>query len=75
MDERKQKAVLDLVRSARKQADAIIVVGICPGGFFYDCDDRVTLPDLQGLLEANVRDICASVSHARARKAKQESVR
>lgn len=72
MDSPREKAILALVRSARKQSDAFIVVGILPGGrFFYDCDDRIPVPDLHGALVNNVDAICASV--ARVRKERSQS--
>ena len=71
MDNRKEQAALNYVTAARGLTDAIIVVGILPGGrFFDDCDTRITLPDLHGCLVENANAICESVSRARARQAK-----
>jgi len=68
----REQAILKLVEEARTKADAFIVIGIMPGDrFFYSCDDRVTLPDLHGILERNVDDVCGSVSRDRARRAKE----
>ena len=68
----REKAILTPVESARKQSDAFIVVGIMPGDrIFYAVDDRVTIPDLHGILQHNLDFICQSVAHFRARRAKE----
>ena len=76
----REEAILTLVDSARKQADAFIVVGIMPGSgdadrIFYSVDERVSIPDLHGILQRNLDFICQSVSHFRARRAKEAKSR
>ncbi len=66
VDNRREQEILDLVKRARQKADAIIVVGILPGGrFFYDCNNRITLPDLHGALNEIGNLVCESVSRKR----------
>jgi len=66
MPSAKEQQILRLVETARKEADALIVVGIMPGDrIFYSCDDRVPMPDLHGTLRRNVDFICESVARTR----------
>lgn len=66
--------ILDLARRARELADAFIVVGIMPGGeIFYDCDDRIPLPDLHGFLIGSIDFICESIARKRARKTEERT--
>jgi hypothetical protein len=75
MDDATRKAVLALVEQARIKADALIVVGILPGGaIVHSCDSRITIPDLHGALQDNVDFICQCVAHNRARAAKERSM-
>ena len=69
---RQDTAILHLVEIARQKSDAFIVLGIMPGGrFFFSCDDKIALPDLQRAIEENTEAIIASVSRSRGRKAKE----
>jgi|GEM_PF-5455436 len=71
MSQDKERTILGHVQQARRLSDAFIVVGILPGGrVFYDCDDRISLPDLHGVLLNNVDFICESV--ARTRQARKQ---
>lgn len=70
----REQAILSLVESARKQSDAIIVIGICAGDrIFYSVDERITIPDLHGILRRNVDFICESVAKYRARVAQERN--
>lgn len=72
MNNRTERIILNHVAQARAQADAIIVVGIMPGGrFFFDCDNRITIPDLHGVLQDSIDRICENLAHVRAHQAKE----
>lgn len=72
MSSPREAAVLHLAEMARRQSDALIVLGVLPGGrFFYSVDDHLALPDLQCALEEIIDPLIASVSRARGRKAKE----
>jgi hypothetical protein len=74
VDSQRENTILNLVEQARLQSDALIVVGILPGGrIFHSCDPRLPLPDLHGALRDNLDFICESVAHHRARKTKERS--
>ncbi len=68
----RESAVLHLAEMARRQSDALVVLGVMPGGrFFYVVDDNLTLPDLHCTLREVVDPLVASVSRTRGRKAKE----
>jgi len=72
VDSQREQAILRLTEQARIQADALIVVGILPGGsVFHSCDPRIPIPDLHETLENSVDFICERVAHNRARLAKE----
>ena len=74
MDSQREQAIR-LVEQARVQADALIVVGILPGGAaFHSADPRISIPDLHGALQDSVDFICERVAHNRARLAKERKV-
>jgi hypothetical protein len=76
VDKKKEEAILNLVMQARLRADAIIVVGIMPGGaVFFDCDKRITIPDLHGVLQDSTDFICQRVAVARAREINERPTR
>jgi hypothetical protein len=67
MDSKTAESALTLVRQARLRADAIIVVAFLPGGdVIYECDSRITIPDLHGLLQGSNDFICQCVARRRA---------
>jgi hypothetical protein len=76
MDKQKEEAILNLVASARQRSEAFIVVGILPGHrFFYSVDPNITIPDLHGVLQDNIDDICNSVARKRAREINERPIR
>jgi hypothetical protein len=66
MDKQKQQAIVRDVQALRRKADALIVVGIMPGGdIFRSVDPRLTIPDLHRTLHDSVDFICECVARER----------
>ena len=66
MDEKKKQSVLRKVEELRREADALVVVGIMPGGdIFRSVDPRLTVPDLHRALEESIDFICECVARER----------
>lgn len=66
MDKNKQQSVAKDVEALRKKADALVVLGIMPGGdIFWSVDPRLTVPDLQRALRDSIDFTCQCVTRVR----------
>ena len=68
MTDKNKQRVLNLLQLARAHGDALIVLAITPNDVLWSCDERVTIPDLHGLLQDNVDGICAQIARDRAER-------
>lgn len=68
MDDTQKKALISQVESLRVRADAMMVVGITPEGFFYSVDDRLPLNDVEKLLRESAPHIRLGVECRRTTK-------
>ena len=75
MDSSREKAIISLLASARVKSDAFIALAITPDGFFWNCDDRISIPDLHGKLQDYADAICQAVADQRAVRAGREVAR
>lgn len=69
LTEQQERYVLNMIEKARRDTNAFIVIGVLPGDrFFYSVDDTVSVEDLQGILQRNLFEVCASVRRKRMAK-------
>lgn len=70
MTDATRQRIKTMLLTSRVNSDGLIAVLITPNEVLFSCDRRVTIPDLHGLLQGEIDNICAHVANER----KQENV-
>jgi hypothetical protein len=66
MTEATKRRVENMLQTVRAISDGLIVLAITPDQVLWSVDHRLTIADLHGLLQENVKEICARIARERA---------